>query len=138
MPLDLADNPSGLIPTFRLVMKLDHPVEQREVENNILPLATDLGLRVVIMRSFGGGGLLRRAPSTEELRPLKPFGVNTRSQALLIPSYAQVEATAKSGEVTSPGPPSQRHIEQDHGPGMESFSAFFWYSLERHFVSNGF
>jgi len=47
----------------------------------------------------------------------------------LIPSCARVEATEKSGEVTSPGPPSRRHIEQDHGPGMESFSAFFGANL---------
>ncbi len=64
-------------------IQIPYNVEQREVENNILPLAEDLGLGVVIMRPFGGGGLLNRAPSTEQLMPLKPFGVNTWPQALL-------------------------------------------------------
>jgi aryl-alcohol dehydrogenase-like predicted oxidoreductase len=64
-------------------IQIPYNVEQREVENDILPLAADLGLGVVIMRPFGGGGLLHRAPSAQELMPLKPFGVNTWSQALL-------------------------------------------------------
>ncbi len=64
-------------------IQIPYNVEQREVEADILPLAADLGLGVVIMRPFGGRGLLRRAPSAENLLPLKPFGVSTWSQALL-------------------------------------------------------
>ena len=64
-------------------VQIPYNVEQREVEQDILPLADDLGLGVVIMRPFGGGGLLRKAPSDKELAPLNPFGVNTWPQALL-------------------------------------------------------
>jgi aryl-alcohol dehydrogenase-like predicted oxidoreductase len=56
---------------------------QREVEREILPLAADLGLGVVVMRPFAEGALLRREPSEAELAPLLPFGVTTWSQALL-------------------------------------------------------
>ena len=56
---------------------------QREVERNILPLAAELGLGVVVMRPFAEGALLRREPSDTELEPLRPFGVTTWSQALL-------------------------------------------------------
>lgn len=56
---------------------------QREVEREILPLAADLGLGVVVMRPFAEGALLRREPSQSELEPLRPFGVTTWSQALL-------------------------------------------------------
>ncbi len=56
---------------------------QREVERDILPLAADLGLGVVVMRPFAEGGLMRRSPSQMELEPLKPFGVTTWGQALL-------------------------------------------------------
>ncbi len=56
---------------------------QREVEHEILPLAADLGLGVVIMRPFAEGALLRRSPSPESLEPLQPFGVTTWPQAIL-------------------------------------------------------
>jgi aryl-alcohol dehydrogenase-like predicted oxidoreductase len=56
---------------------------QREAEREILPLAAELGLGVVVMRPFAEGGLLRRAPSAERLVPLEPFGITTWPQALL-------------------------------------------------------
>ncbi len=56
---------------------------QREVEREILPLAEELGLGVVVMRPFARGELLRRPPPATELEPLRPFGVETWSQALL-------------------------------------------------------
>jgi aryl-alcohol dehydrogenase-like predicted oxidoreductase len=56
---------------------------QREVEREILPLAEELGLGVLIMRPFGEGALTRRPPSPEQLAPLREFGVETWGQALL-------------------------------------------------------
>ena len=56
---------------------------QREVERDILPLAADMGLGVVVMRPFAEGALLRRQPSPDALGPLRPFGVTTWPQALL-------------------------------------------------------
>lgn len=56
---------------------------QREVEREILPLAHDLGLGVVVMRPFAEGQLMRYNHSKRELEPLKPFGVMTWGQALL-------------------------------------------------------
>lgn len=59
-----------------------NPLE-RKVEQEILPLAADLGLGVVVMRPFAQAELMRRPPSVSELVPLKPFGVTTWGQALL-------------------------------------------------------
>jgi aryl-alcohol dehydrogenase-like predicted oxidoreductase len=59
-----------------------NPVE-REVEREILPLAAERGLGVVVMRPFGEGTLLRRSPSAAALAPLRPFGVTSWAQALL-------------------------------------------------------
>jgi aryl-alcohol dehydrogenase-like predicted oxidoreductase len=57
--------------------------QQRKVEAEILPLAAELGLGVVVMRPFAEGALLRRPPSAADLEPLRPFGVTTWPQALL-------------------------------------------------------
>jgi aryl-alcohol dehydrogenase-like predicted oxidoreductase len=93
-------------------IQIPYNVEQREVENNILPLAADLGLGVVIMRPFDGGGLLRRALSTEELRPLKPFGVNTWSQALL-----KWILSDRRCHVAIPATSSIKHMEENAAAG---------------------
>ncbi len=59
-----------------------NPLE-REVELEILPLAAELGLGVVIMRPFGQGALVKRQPMAKALEPLHPFGVASWPQALL-------------------------------------------------------
>jgi aryl-alcohol dehydrogenase-like predicted oxidoreductase len=59
-----------------------NPVE-RDVEREILPLAEELGLGVVVMRPFSQGALTRRPPSESDLMPLRQFGVTTWAQALL-------------------------------------------------------
>ncbi|MBI1282112.1 MAG: aldo/keto reductase [Anaerolineaceae bacterium] len=64
-------------------IQIPYNPREREVEKQILPLAADLNLGVVVMRPFGEGGLMRNPPSEKELAPLKPFGINTWAQALL-------------------------------------------------------
>jgi diketogulonate reductase-like aldo/keto reductase len=56
---------------------------ERECEERVLPLATELGLPVIVMRPLGEGALLGRRPAVEELTPLRDFGVTTWAQALL-------------------------------------------------------
>ena len=100
---------------------------QREAEREVLPLAEELGLGVIVMRPFGEGSLLRRSPSTAELAPLADAGVRTWPAALLawilsdaritatIPATADpshMEANARVGE----GPlldPDQRRLVAD-------------------------
>ncbi len=59
-----------------------NPLE-RAVERDILPLAHELGLGVVVMRPFAEGGLMRRPPVPQALAPLRDWGVETWAQALL-------------------------------------------------------
>ena len=58
-------------------VQLPYSVEERDVERELLPLAAELGVRVVVMRPFASGRLVRTAPSAEALEPLRPFGVET-------------------------------------------------------------
>jgi aryl-alcohol dehydrogenase-like predicted oxidoreductase len=90
-----------------------NPLE-REVEREILPLAEELGLGVVVMRPFAEGRLTRRAPSSEQLMPLRDFGVRTWGQALLkwtlsdrrcavaIPATSRPERMAENAEAGAP------------------------------------
>lgn len=53
---------------------------ERECEHEILPLAAELGVAVIVMRPLGEGALLRHSPSPDELAPL---GVDSWPGALL-------------------------------------------------------
>jgi aryl-alcohol dehydrogenase-like predicted oxidoreductase len=53
---------------------------ERTVEREILPLAQELGLGVVVMRPLGEGALVRRAPSAGILAPLREYGIETWPQ----------------------------------------------------------
>jgi len=65
------------------VIQIPYNPRERDVERDILPLAADLGLGVIVMRPFAEGALVRKAPNAEDLAPLSPFGVHTWPQALL-------------------------------------------------------
>jgi len=64
-------------------IQIPYNPEERDVEREILPLAQDLGLGVVVMRPLGGGRLVRNDPGPAALAPLRAFGVETWGQALL-------------------------------------------------------
>jgi diketogulonate reductase-like aldo/keto reductase len=81
---------------------------ERECERELLPLAAELGIPVIVMRPLGAGALVGRPPRPEALEPLRPFGVETWAQALLkwalsdlrvdvvIPATSRPERTAEN------------------------------------------
>lgn len=103
-----------------------NPLE-REVEDEILPLAAELALGVVVMRPFGEGNLMRRRPADAELEPLRSFGVTSWGQALLkwvlsdlrchvaIPATSHPERMAENAAAGEPpwlGPEERALVER--------------------------
>jgi len=101
-----------------------NPLE-REVEDEILPAAADLGLGVIIMRPLGQGRLIRQDVPPDAIAPLRPFGVRTWAQALLkwilsdprchvaIPatsSAAHMRSNAEAGQAPWFGPDERSYI----------------------------
>jgi diketogulonate reductase-like aldo/keto reductase len=109
------------------VVQLPYNPHEREVERELLPLAAELGVAVIVMRPLGEGALVRRAPRAEELEPLRAFGVDTWAQALLkwalsddrvdaaIPATSRPERTAENAAAGEPpwfGPEERRLVER--------------------------
>jgi diketogulonate reductase-like aldo/keto reductase len=108
-------------------VQLPYNPHERDVERELLPLAAELGVAVIVMRPLGGGDLVRRAPSDSELAPLREFGIETWAQALLkwvlsdervdvaIPATGRAERTAENAAAGSPpwfGPEERRLVER--------------------------
>ena len=89
------------------------PVE-RECERELLPLAAELGIAVIVMRPLGDKSRLADPPSNEQLAPLRDLGVETWAQALLkwalsdervdlvIPATSKPERAAENAKAGSP------------------------------------
>ncbi len=84
---------------------------ERESEERLLPLASELGVAVIVMRPFGQGGLLRRAPSAAELEPLRAFGPTGWSQVL---KWVLSDPRA---DVAIPATRDPKHARENAGAG---------------------
>jgi diketogulonate reductase-like aldo/keto reductase len=101
---------------------------ERDCERELLPLAAELGVAVIAMRPLGGGGgLVTQPPPPDELEPLREFGIETWSQALLkwvlsdervdvvIPATSKAERTRENAAAGSPpwfGPEERALVER--------------------------
>jgi aryl-alcohol dehydrogenase-like predicted oxidoreductase len=86
------------------MIQVPYNATDRVVEREVLPLAAELGIGVLVMQPLGTGKLVRSAPSQRDLEPLERFGVHTWAQALLkwIVSDPRVHAVL----------PATRHAER--------------------------
>jgi diketogulonate reductase-like aldo/keto reductase len=109
------------------VVQLPYNPREREVERELLPLAAELGIAVIVMRPLGAGSLVARAPAEGELEPLRELGVETWAQALLkwalsdervdlvIPATRRPERAAENAAAGSPpwlGPEERALVER--------------------------
>jgi aryl-alcohol dehydrogenase-like predicted oxidoreductase len=65
------------------MVQIPYNAAERDVEREVLPLAEQLGLGVLVMQPLATGSLVRYRPTPRELAPLAAFGVRTWGQALL-------------------------------------------------------
>ncbi len=96
------------------MIQIPYNVADRAVERDILPLADELGLGVLVMQPLGAGALVRRTPPAHALEPLARFGVRTWAQALLkwilseprvhcvIPATSKRERAIENAEAGNP------------------------------------
>jgi len=109
------------------VVQLPYNPHERTVERELLPLAAELGVAVIVMEPFDSGALVQRQPRAEELAPLREFGVETWPQALLkwilsdprvdlvIPATSKPERAAENAAAGEPpwlGPEERAYIER--------------------------
>jgi aryl-alcohol dehydrogenase-like predicted oxidoreductase len=106
-------------------VQVPYNAANRVVEEELLPLAAELGIGVIVMQPLGIGRLTTQPPPTSALEPLHAFGVTTWAQALLkwlvsdprvstvIPATSNPEharQNARAGEPPWLGPEERAHI----------------------------
>jgi aryl-alcohol dehydrogenase-like predicted oxidoreductase len=104
-----------LMRTGRLDMvQIPYNAADRFVEREVLPLAEELGVGVLVMQPLGTGALVRRSPPARALEPLRAFGVRTWAQALLkwilsdrrvhcvLPATSRAERARENAEAGEP------------------------------------
>ncbi len=86
------------------MVQVPYDPRRREAEREILPLASELGLGVLVMTPLGGSRrLAARPPPDDALAPLRSFGIRTWAQALLKWSLSDPRVTAVIPATSTPG-----------------------------------
>lgn len=84
-------------------VQVPYNAAETSVTEEVLPLAGELGLGVILMVPLGSGRLLRNPPSAEKLEPLREFGVETWGQTLLKYVLSDRRVSCAIPATSSPG-----------------------------------
>lgn len=75
---------TGLMKDRRIdTIQITYNVLQRDCEKELLPLAEDLGIGVLVMEPLAKGNYVKQLQKKPDLGPIAEFGVRTWAQALL-------------------------------------------------------
>jgi aryl-alcohol dehydrogenase-like predicted oxidoreductase len=109
------------------VVQLPYNPRERACERELLPIAAELGMAVIVMRPLGAGALVRGVPAPGELEPLREHGIETWAQALLkwvlsdervdvaIPATSKPQRAAENAAAGEPpflGPEERAYVER--------------------------
>jgi aryl-alcohol dehydrogenase-like predicted oxidoreductase len=64
-------------------VQIPYNAADRAAERDLLPLAREADIGVIVMSPLGTGDLVKHSPSPQELQPLEAYGVRSWAQALL-------------------------------------------------------
>lgn len=93
-------------------IQVPYNLEDRIVEKDVLPLAAELNIGVLVMRPLGQGVLAAKSPPAEAIQCLSSFGVTTWPQALLKWVLSDTRITA-----VLPATTSLKHARQNAAAG---------------------
>tara|TARA_B100001750_G_C15506738_1_gene600889 strand:+ start:671 stop:1489 length:819 start_codon:yes stop_codon:yes gene_type:complete len=100
-------------------IQISYNVMEREAEEVMLPLASELGIGVIVMRPLGSGNLAKDLHLEPDLGPLEDFGITTWAQALLAWALAEPRVGTLIPSTTNP----DRIIENAHAGNIPTIPA---------------
>lgn len=97
-------------------VQLNYSLDEREAESNLLPLAADRGIAVLVNQPFGGGGLLRSLTNVPLPSWASDIGCETWAQVLLKYVLSHPAVTC-----VIPGTKRPQHMAENCRAGMGEF-----------------
>ena len=97
-------------------IQISYNVNDRAVEREVLPLAEEMGIGIIVMRPIEKGALIAGLKMQPDLTPLKEFGIETWGQAALAWLLADsrvsvpIPATARPSRIAENAWPGKREV----------------------------
>jgi hypothetical protein len=104
------------------MVQIPYNATDRAVEREVLPLADELGIGVLVMQPLGSGALVRVPPPARDLAPLEPRTARAVRGAHVGPGAAQVGAERPSGALRAAGDEQAGARGRERGGGRSALA----------------